>query len=58
MLTNPVLMRRCEALAIFILGLLAYHNLEYGWGMFALLFFLPDAGAAGYLVSHKAGSTF
>ena len=57
MLTNPVFMRRFEAFAIFVLGLLAYHHFDYGWGMFALLFFLPDAGAAGYFFNHKAGST-
>ncbi|MBD3616724.1 MAG: DUF4260 domain-containing protein [Gracilimonas sp.] len=31
---------------------------SYGWWMFALLFFLPDASFAGYLISTKVGSWF
>ncbi len=57
MLTNPIFMRRSEAFSIFLLGLFFYNYLDYGWGIFALLFFLPDAGAIGYLISHRAGST-
>ena len=57
MLTHPVSLRRIEALAVFMLGLLAYYHSGYSWVMFAILFFLPDAGAIGYLKSHKLGST-
>ena len=46
-----------EALAVFLLGLWLYHVNSYSWLTFILLFFLPDAGAIGYLKSHKLGST-
>lgn len=57
MLTHPIALRRIEALAVFILGLTAYHYSGYSWLTFALLFFLPDAGAVGYVKSRKLGST-
>jgi len=57
MLTRPIALRRTEALCVFILGLIAYHHSGYSWLSFALLFFLPDAGAIGYFKSHKLGST-
>ena len=57
MLTNPIALRRVEALFVFLFGLTLYHHSGYSWLTFALLFFLPDAGAIGYLKSHKLGST-
>ena len=57
MLTNTIVLRRMEALAIFLLGLWLYKINGYSWLTFILLFFLPDAGAIGYLKSHKLGST-
>ncbi len=56
MLTTPITLRRIEALAVFILGIILYHKTGYSWLTFALLFFLPDAGAVGYFKSHKLGS--
>lgn len=56
MLTNPIALRRIEALAVFIIGLAVYYYNGYSWLIFALLFFLPDAGAIGYLKSHTLGS--
>jgi len=56
MLTNPIAIRRVEGLALFLLGLAAYYVSGYSWWTFAILFFLPDAGAAGYFFSHRAGS--
>ena len=57
MLTNPIALRRVEALAVFCLGLMAYYHNGYSWLTFAILFFLPDAGAIGYFKSHKLGSS-
>ncbi len=57
MLTHPIALRRTEMLAVFCLGLTAYYFSGYSWLTFILLFFLPDAGAIGYLKSHKLGST-
>ena len=56
MLTNSIVLRRFEAFIVFCLGLFLYHKTGYSWVTFALLFFLPDAGAIGYLKSHKLGS--
>jgi len=56
MLTHPIALRRVEALVVFTLGLMAYYYSGYSWLTFTLLFFLPDAGAVGYLKSHKLGS--
>jgi len=56
MLTHPIALRRVEALVVFTLGLMAYYYSGYSWLTFILLFFLPDAGAVGYLKSHKLGS--
>ena len=55
MLTQPVPLRRMEAFAGFILGLSAYHHSGFSWQSFALLFFVPDVGAIGYLKNHKLG---
>jgi len=57
MLTNIIVLRRIEALAIFLLGLWLYKINGYSWLTFILLFFLPDAGAIGYFKSQKLGST-
>lgn len=57
MLTHPISLRRVEALTVFVLGLALYHHSGYSWLTFILLFFLPDAGAIGYLKSHTLGST-
>lgn len=57
MLTNPITLRRMEALAVFLLGLWLYKMGGYSWLTFILLFFLPDAGAIGYLKSNKLGSS-
>ena len=57
MLTNPIILRRVEALAVFLLGIVVYYYNGYSWLTFAILFFLPDAGAIGYLKSYKFGGS-
>ena len=57
MLLNPISLRRVEAFAVFLIGLMIYYKSGYSWLTFGLLFFLPDAGAIGYFKSHKLGST-
>jgi len=52
---NPVVHRRLEGLAIFLTGLYLYHLGGHSWGFFALLFFVPDAGAIGYLKGPRLG---
>ena len=55
MLLNPVSLRRVESLAIFIVLVAAYFMSGYSWWVFLLCFFLPDAGAIGYLKSPRLG---
>jgi hypothetical protein len=57
MLTTPIALRRTEALIVFLLGLAVYYHSGFSWVVFGVLFFLPDAGAIGYLKSHSLGST-
>jgi len=52
---NPVIHRRIEGLAIFLAALYLYHQSGHSWLLFALCFFLPDAGAIGYLKSARLG---
>lgn len=52
---HPVRHRRIEGLAVFLFCVAVYFMSGFGWLMFILLFFLPDAGAIGYLKSPRLG---
>ncbi len=45
---NPITIRRLEATAIFVAGLITYQQMGFGWGLFAALFFVPDLALFGY----------
>jgi hypothetical protein len=45
-----------EALAIFLVLLVAYHNQGYSWKVFLLFILVPDVSMAGYLVNPRAGA--
>lgn len=47
---------KLEELTGFILALFFYSHLPYSWGLFALLFFLPDLGMLGYLSGPRPGA--
>lgn len=47
---------RAEGLAVFLLSLFAYAKLGSGWGLFALLFFIPDLFLLGYALGGRAGA--
>ncbi len=47
---------RLEAAVVLIVTLLLYHNAGGGWGLFALLFLVPDLSALGYLANPRAGA--
>ncbi|MFD1094846.1 DUF4260 domain-containing protein [Salegentibacter chungangensis] len=47
---------KLEELAMFLLGLLAFNQLEYSWWWFIGLFFAPDIGALGYLINNRTGA--
>lgn len=45
-----------EELALLFLGIFAFQLTEQSWWWFAGLFFLPDIGMIGYLISEKVGA--
>ncbi len=47
---------RFEALAELAACLALYAHFGLGWGLFALLFLLPDLGMLGYLVNRRVGA--
>jgi hypothetical protein len=50
------LILRLEGLCVMLLALIGYGGLDYGWGIFALLFLLPDLSFAGYLAGPRIGA--
>lgn len=48
---------RLEGLVVLTIGLVVYRQLEAGWLLFALLFFVPDVSMVGYLIGRKTGAT-
>lgn len=57
MLTRPALLVRFEAAAILVVTLVAYHDLQASWLLFALLFLTPDLFMLGYLANPRVGSS-
>ena len=47
---------RVEGAAVLVLAVLAYRVAEAGWGMFVLLFFVPDISFLGYLAGPRIGA--
>ncbi|HYW57200.1 MAG TPA: DUF4260 domain-containing protein [Polaromonas sp.] len=47
---------RAEGLVVLTLALLAYERFGAGWGLFALLFLLPDLSFLGYLAGPRVGA--
>ena len=53
----PRWMLRLEGLIVLIGCLIVYqHHASEGWGLFALLFFVPDLGMVGYLAGPRVGA--
>ncbi len=59
-LTRPDVLLRLEALVALVVGCIAYQRLyPHHWGMFALLFLMPDISLLGYLrPANKASAAF
>ncbi len=59
-LTRPDVLLRLEALVVLVAGCIAYQHLyPHHWGLFALLFFVPDVSLLGYLrPANKASAAF
>src|SRR5690625_404248 len=47
---------KLEELAGLALAVYFFSHLPYSWGLFALLFFLPDLGMLGYLFGSRTGA--
>ena len=50
------LLLRLEGAAILAAAVIAYRLLGGGWGMFALLFLIPDLSMFGYAVGRRTGA--
>lgn len=47
---------KLEELSGLVLAMFYFYHLPYSWGLFALLFFLPDLGMLGYLSGPRTGA--
>jgi hypothetical protein len=47
---------KIEEFLLFCLSLLLFSELDYSWGLFALLFFAPDLSMLGYLANPRFGA--
>lgn len=56
MLTKPSLLLKAEAACVMAGAVLLYARLHGSWGMFAVLFFVPDLFMLGYLAGPRVGA--
>jgi hypothetical protein len=56
MLTRPAVLLHAEGGAIFAMSLFFYQHNHGGWGLFTLLFLVPDLFMLGYLVNTRVGA--
>ena len=47
---------KLEELAMLLLAIYLYAQLDYSWWLFAVFFLAPDIGMLGYLVNAKTGA--
>lgn len=47
---------KLEYVAILVLSLLLFSQLDYQWWMYVLFFLVPDIGMVGYVVNTKVGA--
>lgn len=47
---------RLEGFTMFVFTLMSYEFLQFDWGQFVLLFFLPDLAIAAYIAGPRAGA--
>lgn len=47
---------KLEELAMFLLGIFAFSQLDFSWWWFLVLLLAPDIGALGYLFGNKIGA--
>ncbi|MFT5831840.1 MAG: hypothetical protein ACI9SY_000213 [Candidatus Paceibacteria bacterium] len=47
---------KLEYIALFLLSLVIFQQLEYVWWIYPLFFLAPDLGMLGYLINNKIGA--
>ncbi|TDN89109.1 uncharacterized protein DUF4260 [Salegentibacter sp. 24] len=47
---------KLEELAMLVLGVFVFTQLDFAWWWFLVLFFTPDFGMQGYLLGNKIGA--
>ncbi|SKB59674.1 protein of unknown function [Salegentibacter holothuriorum] len=47
---------KLEELAMLVLGIFAFSQLDFAWWWFLVLFFTPDFGMLGYLFNNEIGA--
>jgi hypothetical protein len=52
----PKLLLRLEGAAVLAAAAIAYSQIGGGWGLFALLFLVPDLSMLGYLAGPRSGA--
>lgn len=53
----PKLLLRLEGAAVLVVAACAYAQWDGGWGLFALLFLVPDLSMLGYLAGPRIGAS-
>ncbi len=53
---NPRPLLHLEGAAVLAVSVFAYHSGHGSWGLFALLFLMPDASMVGYLANAQIGA--
>ena len=57
MFPHPIVQRRLECAAVLAGALYAYQTMDYSWGLFVALFFLPDLSILAYIRGPRLGGT-
>lgn len=53
---NPIPILKLEGLALLATAIIAFHNPNASWGLFAAIFLAPYLFALGYLANRKVGA--
>ena len=54
-ISMPRLLLHIEGLTLLVVSLVLYGNLNFGWGTFALLLFVPDLAIIPYAINKRMG---
>ena len=54
-ISMPRLLLHIEGLTLLVVSLILYGNLNFGWGTFAFLLFVPDLAIIPYAINKRVG---